>query len=145
MRPSISIWGYVRPSVRWSVRRSVWNAFFIPPKLGSFAQFKGQQWPWKCSRIVSTLLTTSICLILYSNLKTIRHRNFGKDDTSITSKLQDVQQADNNDYENNNHHNDNDNNNDNNYKNHNYPNKTTKKRRRIFVRQNLLSRKAVNY
>ena len=40
----------------------VGNAFYIPPKLGSSAQFKGQQWPWKCSMIVTTLLSTTVYL-----------------------------------------------------------------------------------
>ena len=76
----------------------------------------------------------SVYLPLYSKLKTIWNRNSVKDDIGgiISTKLDE----DNSDYDNNNYDN-NHNNNGNNQDNHNDHNETTKKRRRIFVRQNL--------
>ena len=92
MGPSISKWGFVHPLghklvrlvVLWLVGLlvgwSVWNPFFILPKLWTFAHFKGQHWPWKCSSLVTTLLTClCVCLPSCSKLKTIWHWNSGKD------------------------------------------------------------------
>ena len=62
MRPRISIWGCVRPSVRPSVRQSLCNPFFLSPKMSGFSM-KIQHWHcWICL-VCWVCLMCWMCLI----------------------------------------------------------------------------------